>query len=198
MDSDAFLLALCRFIAKRGRPKEIFSDCGTNFRGTNRELPPGASHFGGVWEKEVCSIKNALQVAVRSQVVSEDVLYTVLVEVEGILNSKPLGYASADVADPDPITPNILLMGRRDASLPQAVYAPAMAVAEVATQPEPCGSILGPFHKELTAHSPNSTEIAKIFKKPERGLHRPDRGSTVPQSSVAHQVKTDVSDQQRY
>ncbi|KAK7929198.1 hypothetical protein WMY93_005593 [Mugilogobius chulae] len=43
-------------------------------------------------------------------------------QVEGILNSKPLGYASSDIADPDPITPNLLLMGRRDASLPQAVY----------------------------------------------------------------------------
>ncbi|XP_010778490.1 polycomb protein SCMH1-like [Notothenia coriiceps] len=47
---------------------------------------------------------------------------TVLAEVEGILNSKPLGYARRDIADPDPITPNLLLMGRRDASLPQAVY----------------------------------------------------------------------------
>ena len=74
---------------------------------------PGDPHFGGVWEREVRSIKNALQVAVGSQVVSEDILYTVLVKVEGILNSKPIGYASADVADPDPITPNILLMRRR-------------------------------------------------------------------------------------
>ena len=49
---------------------------------------------------------------------------TVLTEVEGIMNAKPLGYVSADVADPDPITPNILLMGRRDASLPQALYDP--------------------------------------------------------------------------
>ena len=45
--------------------------------------------------------------------VSEDVLYTVLLEVEGILNLKPLGYASTDVIDPNPITPNILLMGRQ-------------------------------------------------------------------------------------
>ena len=118
--------------------------------------PPGSPHLGGVWKREVCSIKNALQAAVGSQAVSEDVLYAVLVEVEGILNSKPLVYASADVADPDPITPNILLMGRRDASLPQAVYAPAVM-----------GSILGPFHKELPAHSPNSTEVAEIFRKPE-------------------------------
>lgn len=49
-------------------------------------------------------------------------MLTVLIEVEGILNSKPLGYVSSDIADVDPITPNMLLMGRRDASLPQAVY----------------------------------------------------------------------------
>lgn len=68
---------------------------------------------------KVCSIKAGLQVAVGSQTVSEDVLYTTLVEVEGILNSKPLGYVSAYIADPDPITPNMLLMGRRDPALPQ-------------------------------------------------------------------------------
>lgn len=58
-----------------------------------------------------------------TQSLSEDVLHTILVEVEGILNSKPLAYVSADVANPDPVTPNILLMEWRDASLPQAVYA---------------------------------------------------------------------------
>lgn len=76
MDGDAFLLALRRFIARRGRPKEVLSDCGTNFRGAERELreafaamepqlkeqlteyqidfkfnPPNAPHFGGVWER---------------------------------------------------------------------------------------------------------------------------------------------------
>ncbi len=53
----------------------------------------------------------------------EEVLYTVLVEVEEMLNSKPIGYVSPNISDPDPITPNILLMGRRDASLPQVLYA---------------------------------------------------------------------------
>lgn len=40
------------------------------------------------------------------------------------MNSKPLGYVSSDVADVDPVTPNLLLMGRRDASLPQVLYDP--------------------------------------------------------------------------
>ena len=46
----------------------------------------------------------------------------VLIECEGILNSKPLGYVSSDVADIDPVMPAVLLMGRRDVSLPQVVY----------------------------------------------------------------------------
>ncbi|KAK7938472.1 hypothetical protein WMY93_001798 [Mugilogobius chulae] len=147
LDHDSFLMALRRFIARRGKPAELLSDQGTNFKGGERELreafetvqpslrdhlakhqiqfkfnPPNAPHFGGVWEREVKSIKAALYATIQPQSVPEEVLRTVLIEVEGILNSKPLGYVSTDVADPDPVTPNLLLMGRLDPSLPQAVY----------------------------------------------------------------------------
>ncbi|KAK7933404.1 hypothetical protein WMY93_004300 [Mugilogobius chulae] len=147
MDTDCFLMALRRFIARKGKPFEILSDQGTNFKGGDRALqeafqamepqlqeklseqsitfcfnPPHAPHFGGAWEREIRSVKSSLQVILQGQSVSEDLLHTVLIEVEGVLNSKPLGYVSSDIADIDPITPNMLLMGRRDASLPQAVY----------------------------------------------------------------------------
>ncbi|XP_073764218.1 uncharacterized protein [Danio rerio] len=147
LDTDAFLLSLRRFIARRGKPMELLCDNGTNFVGGDRELretfnamapklqeqlaeqrirfrfnPPSAPHFGGTWEREVKSVKSALRVILREQSVPEAVLQTLLVEVEGILNSKPLGYISSDVADLDPVTPNLLLMGRRDASLPQVLY----------------------------------------------------------------------------
>lgn len=95
---------------------------------TFRFNPPYAPHFGGAWEREIRSVKSALQVVLKDQVVAEEVLVTALIEVEGILNSKPLGYASMDVADPDPITPNLLLMGRRDSALPQAVFGPEGAL----------------------------------------------------------------------
>ncbi|KAF7656540.1 hypothetical protein LDENG_00039950 [Lucifuga dentata] len=84
--------------------------------------PPSAPHFGGVWEQEVRSVKSALYTTFGTQSVPEEVLLTVLLEVEAILNSKPLGYISADIADPDPVTPSSLLMERLDGSLPQAVY----------------------------------------------------------------------------
>ena len=147
MDTDAYLMALRRFIARRGTPAELWSDQGTNFKGGERELkeafgsmaptlqrqlasqrikfhfnPPASPHFGGVWEREVRSVKSALYTCVGSQPVPEEVLLTVLLEVEALLNAKPLGYVSADIADVDPITPNSLLMGRPDGSLPQVVY----------------------------------------------------------------------------
>ncbi|XP_054869388.1 uncharacterized protein LOC129349632 [Amphiprion ocellaris] len=150
LDTDAFLLSLRRFISRRGKPFELLMDNGTNFVGGERELreavaamasplreqlaeqqisfrfnPPSAPHFGGTWEREVKSIKTALRVVLKDQIVPEPVLLTTLVEVEGILNAKPLGYLSSDPSDPDPVTPNLLLMGRHDLSLPQAVYDPS-------------------------------------------------------------------------
>ncbi|XP_036374570.1 uncharacterized protein LOC118770907 [Megalops cyprinoides] len=84
--------------------------------------PPNAPHFGGMWEREIRSVKAALHTIVGAQTLTEEVLRTLLTEVEAILNAKPLGYVSSDVADPDPVTPNYLLMGRPDASLPQVVF----------------------------------------------------------------------------
>ncbi|KAL0153566.1 hypothetical protein M9458_051180 [Cirrhinus mrigala] len=147
LDTDAFLMSLRRFIARRGKPFELLCDNGTNFVGGDKEMkaaydamvpqlrdqlaeqqisfrfiPPGAPHFGGAWEREVKSVKQALKVVLKDQTVTETVLRTVLIEVEGILNAKPLGYVSSDVSDLDPVTPSILLMGRHDSSLPQVLY----------------------------------------------------------------------------
>ena len=70
--------------------------------------PPNAPYCSGACEREVRSIKAGLQVSVGSQAVSEDVLNTTLVEIEGSLNSKPLGYLSADspILIPSHLTPS--------------------------------------------------------------------------------------------
>lgn len=147
IDVDSYLMALRRFVAWHGKPFEILSDQGMNFRGGEQELkeafavlqpevqarlasqqtqfsfnPPNAPHFGGCWETEIRSLKQALRVTLDAQSVTEEVLRTFLIEIEGILNSKPLGYTSSDISDPDPVTPNSLLMGRPDSSPPQVVY----------------------------------------------------------------------------
>ena len=147
MDADAFLLAYNRFYPRKGVPYEILCDCGTNFKGADSELkatleqlepdlrrklaehkvrfrfnPPSAPHFGGTWEREIRAAKATLNAVLKAQTVPEPVLRTLLIDIEGILNSKPLGYVSSDAADLDPITPNMLLMGRRDPSSPPVIY----------------------------------------------------------------------------
>ena len=147
LDADAFLLAFNRFRSRRGTPHEVLCDNGTNFRGGLSELkkafsemesdlrkrlaqhkvrfrfnPPSAPHFGGTWEREIRSVKTALYAILGNRSVGASVLYTCLVEVEALLNSKPLTYVSSDIADPDPITPFMLLMGRRDHAPVQVVY----------------------------------------------------------------------------
>ena len=38
LETDDVIMILCQFISRRGPPKEIWSDRGTNFVGANREL----------------------------------------------------------------------------------------------------------------------------------------------------------------
>ncbi|XP_064642896.1 uncharacterized protein LOC135497105 [Lineus longissimus] len=138
LSTDDFLLCLRRFIGMRSQPRRIFSDNGTNFVGANTELrrclqqldhdkilqyvtplkiewyfnPPTAPHFGGAWERLVRSVKKALSTVIANVQVSEAVLRTALVEVQAIVNNRPLTYASEDVNDFEALTPNHFIFGR--------------------------------------------------------------------------------------
>ena len=126
LDTDSCIMALRRIFARRSQPEVIFSDRGTNFFGSNRELrqelrevlaqmpeklstyeidwrfnPPAASHMGGVWERMVRSVKTCLQAVVGRQLLTDDVLLTVFAEVEHMVNSRPLTYVSSDPTRPD-------------------------------------------------------------------------------------------------
>ena len=46
LTTDVFLLTLRRFIARRGKPKEILSDNGSNFIGADRELREALDKLG--------------------------------------------------------------------------------------------------------------------------------------------------------
>lgn len=53
--------------------------------------------------------------------VSLPVLETLIVEIETLLNNRPLTHASSDLKDLEPLTPAHLLYGRRITSLPYKV-----------------------------------------------------------------------------
>ncbi|XP_044764471.1 uncharacterized protein LOC123321032 [Coccinella septempunctata] len=127
LSSEAFLAALKRFIARRGRCNRLFSDGGTNFKGAQRELlnnmkyaaeaekmdwdfnPPSAPHFGGLWEIGIKSVKTHLYKLVGDQVLTYEELYTVFVQIEAVLNSRPLCPLSTDPNDLSVLTPGHFL-----------------------------------------------------------------------------------------
>ena len=140
----SFINCLLRFEGRRGVPREYFSDNGTNFVGAVNELakclqqldqeriasslirrgvkwtfnPPAAPHFGGAWERLIGTAKRALGSVLSGQTLTDEVLETALVQAEGLMNSRPLTYLSADPADPQPLTPNHLILGRANPNLP--------------------------------------------------------------------------------
>ena len=148
LDTDSFLMAFRRFVARRGRPKRVFSDNGTNLKGGERELrealaqwnqrkisdelsqqhsewrfnPPAASHMGGVWERLVGSVKRALAIVLGNEVTTDEVLSTVFCEVEGMINSRPLTHVTEDARDLTALTPNHFLLGRGGRCLPPGVF----------------------------------------------------------------------------
>ncbi|XP_025405143.1 uncharacterized protein LOC112679520 [Sipha flava] len=132
LSTDAFRLTLDRFVARRGVPISIYSDCSTNFVGAARQLrhlvnhsdsrsqlaghitcnwhfnPPAAPHFGGIWEAAVKSAKSLLIRAMSSQVWTLEEFTTILCRVEAALNSRLLVPASPDPNDLECLTPGHL------------------------------------------------------------------------------------------
>ena len=89
--------------------------------------PPRTPHFGGAHESLVRSTKKALYSALENEKGSirfptEDVLRTLLYEVAGLLNTRPLTYASSDPADFRPLTPNDFLNRAPTAYPPAGFY----------------------------------------------------------------------------
>jgi len=148
METDSFINALQRFICRRGQPKEIRSDNGTNFVGGERELreavaewnkskmyefmrqkeinwkfnPPAASHMGGVWERQIRTIRKILSTLMNSQPLNDETLQTLMCIVENIINSRPLTVVSDDPKDLEPLTPNHLLHLRGRSAVPPGVF----------------------------------------------------------------------------
>ena len=80
--------------------------------------------MGGAWERMVASVKRALKVVIGNQVTTDEVLATVLSEVEYIVNSRPLTHVSSDPRDPEALTPNHILLGRPSPHFPPGVFTP--------------------------------------------------------------------------
>ena len=130
-------------VARRGWPRDMLSDNGTNFARGNNELqelvqhldqdkiqrmtsnngirwhwnPPLAPHFGGVFERMIKSAKRAINAILGHADVKDEELLTVFTGVESLLNSRPLTATSKDPNDDPILTPNHFLIGHMGGEL---------------------------------------------------------------------------------
>ena len=120
LTTEAFMAVFGQFVARRGRPNTILSDNGTNFMGVHRVIDAAyhhldlqdsdgsllqflvdqritwkhsqarSPHFGGIWEAGVRQMKSLLYKHLGPRKPTTEQMYTVVTEVEAILNSRPL------------------------------------------------------------------------------------------------------------
>lgn len=68
------------------------------------------------------SCKQALDVVLKNQVLTDEVLSTAFAEVEWLVNSRPLTEVSSDLDDLQALTPNQFILGRGTLNLPPGVF----------------------------------------------------------------------------
>ena len=72
-------------------------------------IPAGTPSYGGLWERVVGLFKRHLVSATRGDVLHVDTFNTIIIEIEGILNRRPITPMSTDPNDTETISPaNIL------------------------------------------------------------------------------------------
>ncbi|XP_043866878.1 uncharacterized protein LOC122757728 [Drosophila mojavensis] len=150
-EAGLWILWIIRFVGRRGLVRKLYCDNATNFVGAARTLdlkatfhgntadmemfaaergmefvfiPPRAPHFGGLWEAAVKSAKGLLLKAMGSARLRQDEVATVLVEVEAVLNSRPMVAPSSNPNDGEVLTPGHFLIGATLVPLPIASTEP--------------------------------------------------------------------------
>lgn len=138
------LLAIRRFVARRGLPAVFWSDNAKTFVAVRHQLlttfsanrlrwnfiPPRSPWWGGWWERLVRSVKGALKKSVGKRCLVRAELETVLHEVEGCVNSRPLTFLSDEACEASPLTPSHFLIGKSNIYEPDEPIQPVSGTHE--------------------------------------------------------------------
>ena len=132
LSAKEFLMALRRFISRRGKPTTIVSDNGPQFKLTaeaveddwidvthDKEvsrfatengiqwtfITPYAPYMGGVYERMVGIVKTGLRKTVGQAMMTAKQFKTCLSECEAVVNTRPLAHVSSEFDRGEVITP---------------------------------------------------------------------------------------------
>ena len=121
--SDILLLAIRRFIARKGLPRAFISDNFKTFKSKEikhlilslnikwKFILEKSPWWGGFYERIIGIIKRCIKKVAGKALLNYDELTTLLAEIEQTLNSRPMTYLSDEHND-EAITPSHLLYGK--------------------------------------------------------------------------------------
>ena len=137
LTTEACLMSIKSFLARRGGSLHFYSDNGKNFVGASNVLtdqfatiaqglserianhhhilwhfiPVHSPWFGGAWERLIQSIKKCIDFVMHEESPHESVFRNALIEAETWMNKRPLTHVPIDHVDAPPLTPNHVLFG---------------------------------------------------------------------------------------
>ena len=172
--TETFLLAFRKYAARRSLPTIMVSDNASTYLSAadelhslmlspevKRELGKGgvtwkfiskrAPWWGGFWERMVGHTKSALKKVPGRRHVSLLTLETVIVEIEAVLNDRPLTFVSSEQGELELLTPTHLLHGRQITCLPH----------ETADDDE----LIDPTYGEICGNAKVLANILQSFQK---------------------------------
>ena len=123
LDAQVCIRSIKRTFSRVGYAKRLISDNHKTFK--SKELQQFAAnnsidwkyilelapHWGGFYERLNRLVKNALRKILRKSKLTYEELETIIIEIEGVLNSRPLTYVD-DSDLTEPLTPSHLMYGR--------------------------------------------------------------------------------------
>ena len=165
VSAEETLLAIRWLISRRGKPVVLMSDNAKGVKAAAAKkakvlrpegpkwkfIPPRAPWHGGYWERMVQSIKNSLKKSVGKRALTRVELETVLLDIEGILNSRTLTFVGNDLDTGVLLTPSNFLIDRHVKSkCPVNDEVPEISPEDMALLMEYCKELVDVFWHRWT------------------------------------------------
>lgn len=175
LQCDAFIRGFKRFISRRGTPTQVIHDNAKTFRSTlvkryfatigvtQKFILPASPWWGGFYERLVRTVKSALKKILKKSFVTYEELLTVLGEIESVINSRPLYYASEDDIE-EVLTPNHLIFGR-NLSRQTTVENSEIDAGELGKRLKHIKTILSHFWNRFTSSYLNELRQSNLYRK---------------------------------